>query len=400
MGAPCSYKIGTPYARKGHHWAAGYHTGVDFLCPSGTVLKASAPGRVIHAGWGGWGQAYGCHVIVEILSGTLKGKRYLNAHLQSVSVKAGQLVVFGQALGKSGATGNVTGPHDHFEVRVKPYGYWQHVNPAAVIAYLPKVTIKYPHKPALGTAWIKLYSQNAAFNNDHGIKTGDKRFPGLVAVCTDTTPDLICFQELPKGPRNKMDKALKPHGYVRMAGNYGRYTYGRTKTVKKVKAKSITPATRASGAVKPYTMLVCRVDGVMVANFNMHLMNGAGYAGHRRKYLREVIPMCIADAKRAGLPKHRMVFAGDFNGHLEIVEEFAKFGFWPTFAMAHKTINEEFKTTNQVKTASGWKATVATGKPIDMVFTTASRPVGIHNNKRHGKADHGTQRVNIHFAKK
>ncbi|MEV7689609.1 M23 family metallopeptidase [Streptomyces bungoensis] len=108
--------IGTGYHVPGSMWSSGYHTGVDFVVPTGTPVKAVANGTVVSAGWGG---AYGNQVVLRLNDG-----RYAQyAHLSRLSVQAGQTVSEGQLLGLSGATGNVTGPHLHFEIRTTPaYG--------------------------------------------------------------------------------------------------------------------------------------------------------------------------------------------------------------------------------------------------------------------------------------
>ncbi|MCS0599827.1 LysM peptidoglycan-binding domain-containing M23 family metallopeptidase [Streptomyces sp. LP11] len=108
--------IGTGYHVAGSMWSSGYHTGVDFVVPTGTSLKAVGAGTVISAGWGG---AYGNQVVVKLADGHYA--QY--AHLSQLSVSAGQSVTPGQQIGLSGATGNVTGPHLHFEIRTTPdYG--------------------------------------------------------------------------------------------------------------------------------------------------------------------------------------------------------------------------------------------------------------------------------------
>jgi len=113
------------YGIRGPHWAAGYHTGRDYQCGSGARIVATRGGRVIHTGrYGGWGQAYGNHVIID--TGSI---RHSYNHLSSYAVRAGQTVVEGQYLGRSGGTGNVTGPHLHYEERTSPYTYWNHRRP-------------------------------------------------------------------------------------------------------------------------------------------------------------------------------------------------------------------------------------------------------------------------------
>ncbi|OLZ74185.1 peptidase [Streptomyces sp. IMTB 2501] len=111
--APVDAPIGTGYRVAGSHWSKGYHTGVDFLVPTGTSVQAAETGQVVAAGWGG---AYGYQVVIRHADG-----RYTQyAHLSAIAVRIGQNVATGQRIGRSGATGNVTGPHLHFEVRTGP----------------------------------------------------------------------------------------------------------------------------------------------------------------------------------------------------------------------------------------------------------------------------------------
>ncbi|KPI17986.1 Peptidase M23 [Actinobacteria bacterium OK074] len=119
--------IGTGYKVSGGMWSSGYHTGVDFVVPTGTGVRAVAAGTVVSAGWDG---SYGYDVVIRHADGMYT--QY--AHLSDISVSAGQSVSEGQQIGLSGATGNVTGPHLHFEVRTTPY-YGSDVDP---VAYLRK----------------------------------------------------------------------------------------------------------------------------------------------------------------------------------------------------------------------------------------------------------------------
>ncbi|MFF4394670.1 peptidoglycan DD-metalloendopeptidase family protein [Streptomyces sp. NPDC001480] len=117
--------IGTGYHVPGGMWSSGYHTGVDFVVPTGTSVKAVGAGTVVSAGWGG---AYGNQVVIRLADGYYA--QY--GHLSSISVSAGQTVAAGQQIGLSGATGNVTGPHLHFEIRTTP-NYGSDVDPVGYL---------------------------------------------------------------------------------------------------------------------------------------------------------------------------------------------------------------------------------------------------------------------------
>ncbi|MFF3957737.1 peptidoglycan DD-metalloendopeptidase family protein [Streptomyces sp. NPDC001890] len=122
--APVAAGIGTPYHQSGS-WASGYHTGVDFPVPTGTSIRAVASGTVVSAGWGG---AYGYQVVIRHSDG--KYSQY--AHLSALHVREGRHVSAGQRIARSGSTGNVTGPHLHFEIRTGP-GYGSDIDPLAYL---------------------------------------------------------------------------------------------------------------------------------------------------------------------------------------------------------------------------------------------------------------------------
>ncbi|MER7956520.1 transglycosylase family protein [Streptomyces sp. NPDC096030] len=125
FSAPVSASIGTRYRVSGSSWSSGYHTGVDFPVPTGTSVKAVAPGRIVSAGWGG---AYGYEIVIKHDDG-----RYSQyAHLSALSVREGQRVNGGQRIARSGSTGNSSGPHLHFEVRTGP-GYGSDIDPLAYL---------------------------------------------------------------------------------------------------------------------------------------------------------------------------------------------------------------------------------------------------------------------------
>ncbi|NOH12145.1 MAG: M23 family metallopeptidase [Chloroflexi bacterium] len=92
----------------------GYHPGhkaIDIALPEGNPIQTSMSGQVVHAGWSH--QGYGNLVIVE--NGPY---RTYYAHLSEIPVTVGQNVQAGQVIGLSGNTGNSTGPHLHYEIRL------------------------------------------------------------------------------------------------------------------------------------------------------------------------------------------------------------------------------------------------------------------------------------------
>lgn len=92
------------------------HRGIDYGCPTGTEVHATQAGVVVTAGTsGGYGPAYGVQVVVRV------GDVWcLYAHLSKALVRAGERVETGQAVGLSGATGNVTGAHLHYQENTQP----------------------------------------------------------------------------------------------------------------------------------------------------------------------------------------------------------------------------------------------------------------------------------------
>ncbi|HEY0493576.1 MAG TPA: M23 family metallopeptidase [Candidatus Dormibacteraeota bacterium] len=110
----------TPYAFEAAY--AGFphfHTGVDLAVPLGTPVFAAADGVVVLARpmTDGAGSliGYGNYVILQHDTGL----KTLYGHLLLIGVKEGSVVKRGQLIGLVGSTGNSTGPHTHFEVRIE-----------------------------------------------------------------------------------------------------------------------------------------------------------------------------------------------------------------------------------------------------------------------------------------
>lgn len=92
-----------------------YHTGTDISVAAGTPILAAADGVVsIANGTDSWGDSYGYYVKLD----HGEGLETLYAHCSSICVTAGQEVAQGEVIAYVGSTGNSTGNHLHFEVRV------------------------------------------------------------------------------------------------------------------------------------------------------------------------------------------------------------------------------------------------------------------------------------------
>jgi len=100
--------LGDPFGPRGDRW----HTGIDLPAPLGTPAYAARSGEVV---WSGWRDGYG--LLVTVAHG--HGERSMYAHLSRIDVRVGVWVGQGVRVGLIGATGDATGPHLHFEVRVR-----------------------------------------------------------------------------------------------------------------------------------------------------------------------------------------------------------------------------------------------------------------------------------------
>lgn len=91
---------------------AALHSGVDLAAPTGTLVRATASGKVVSAG-----EAGGYGMMVEIDHGNGFSTRY--AHLSEINVASGSTIKAGQVVGRVGSTGRSTGSHLHYEVRTE-----------------------------------------------------------------------------------------------------------------------------------------------------------------------------------------------------------------------------------------------------------------------------------------
>lgn len=100
--------IGDRFGPRGDRW----HSGIDLPAPMGTPVYAARSGEVV---WTGWAGAWG--LLVTVSHG--QGERTMYAHLSRIDVRVGVWIGQGVRVGLVGASGHATGPHLHFEVRVR-----------------------------------------------------------------------------------------------------------------------------------------------------------------------------------------------------------------------------------------------------------------------------------------
>jgi murein DD-endopeptidase MepM/ murein hydrolase activator NlpD len=106
---PVDAPVGDPFGPRGNTW----HPGLDFPVPSGTPIGAAGRGCVTFAGYDAGG--YGNLVVISHRLGVTT----MYGHLSKIGVESGQCVTGHDRIGRAGSTGLSTGPHLHFEIRVR-----------------------------------------------------------------------------------------------------------------------------------------------------------------------------------------------------------------------------------------------------------------------------------------
>jgi hypothetical protein len=109
FAAPLGGPVGDRFGPRGN----AFHTGIDYPAAAGTTVVAAGRGCVSSAGWDSGG--YGNLVVI----GHRAGMTSWYAHLARIVVRPGTCVVAGTPLGTVGSTGHSTGPHLHFELRLR-----------------------------------------------------------------------------------------------------------------------------------------------------------------------------------------------------------------------------------------------------------------------------------------
>jgi lysozyme family protein len=108
LGWPLQGDVASPFGPRGGR----FHEGIDLSAPEGARVGASVFGRVAFAGWN---DGFGRLVTIAHRSGVVT----MYAHLSRIEVRVGEPVSAGEEIGRVGHTGRATGPHLHFEVRLR-----------------------------------------------------------------------------------------------------------------------------------------------------------------------------------------------------------------------------------------------------------------------------------------
>jgi len=155
-----SWPITGSYVSSGYKWrrlggTTSFHGAIDIPSNTGTPIKAAAGGVVIVARYYG---AAGRTVFIDHGGGMTT----LYFHMNKIYVSVGQTVVTGDTIGSVGTTGRTTGPHLHFEVRLK--------NPSSVECSLPYLdpTSRGRMNPYCFLDWVmKVFAQNTKAKNSY-----------------------------------------------------------------------------------------------------------------------------------------------------------------------------------------------------------------------------------------
>ena len=96
-----------------------YHGATDLSAPIGTPVLAAFSGKIVHSETH---RSYGINVVIESV---IENNTYrsIYAHLDSIVWDVGTYVKSGDVIGYVGMTGNTSGPHLHFEMRISPFNY-------------------------------------------------------------------------------------------------------------------------------------------------------------------------------------------------------------------------------------------------------------------------------------
>lgn len=365
-------KIGTPYKRRGALWSLGYHTGDDWLTPVGTKAYAMADGTVVSTSYN---NSYGNNVIVESLDKSGRRVRWSVNHLSKIQVRTGQAVKAGQVVGLTGATGHVTGPHDHVEARIAPFTFSgaAFVDPQVMYDWQPKrvrpawATLRPAKAPAKAYRAVSL---NIGGMNDQGRATLHTRAPKIVKAIARRRPEVVAIQELPDGFVAEFDHLMVAAGFRRVVGQDGRYIY-RAKAIERVAFGIFDLQPRYQGDDKQAAWAILRINGHLEMVVCGHLESDAPANDQRVGQALSMIDQAKSVATAHDLAYRRITFLADTNSDDWVRVQAFNERRWVD--SAETAWRRSYATTG---TFTGWvKRLVKPGPRIDGIYVYRSRPV-------------------------
>ncbi|HLO65366.1 MAG TPA: LysM peptidoglycan-binding domain-containing M23 family metallopeptidase [Holophaga sp.] len=156
---------GAPRKAKRRVRYRGRHLGVDMTAPMGTTVLAAEGGVVTSVGRH---RQYGNYIIIDHGNGVTT----LYAHHRANHVREGDVVVRGEPIAEVGRTGNATGPHLHFELKIDG----RHVNPLPVIDDLEAAPT--PEQITMARARLQVASPALLADKDPGPAPAEEHEPG------------------------------------------------------------------------------------------------------------------------------------------------------------------------------------------------------------------------------
>jgi murein DD-endopeptidase MepM/ murein hydrolase activator NlpD len=194
-----------PYGSDGPLNDLRIHHGVDLANPIGVEVYAAADGTVIWADKGHFNAlesitAYGNVIVIQHKFGYEGQPVYtLYAHLSAILVQSGEAVKSGQVIGLIGNTGQVTGPHVHFEVRVGQDSYYSVRNPALWMApYVGMGTVA--GRVALGNGELMRDVEISLIDRDTGrIVEKTTSYAGYSVASDEKWGENFVFADVPIG---------------------------------------------------------------------------------------------------------------------------------------------------------------------------------------------------------
>lgn len=367
---PESFPYGVKYKNGIIHKGRDYSDGRE-----GHPVFAMLPGVVTHAGYGGWGPAYGQHVIIKSPASVLGEVRYtLLGHLKTEGVKVGQHVEAGQQIGTSGGrvgmrySGNSTGPHVHAQLGYQNR-YDRYLNPAPAIAYKAA-------KPAkAAVSWYGEVAWNLAVSDDvKGRATWAKRLPGIIKALKHYDRDVIMLTEAcTPAQLPVLTKALATIGYKVVVYAAGRLIAVRTK-MKVGRTKVVTLAERGPAKDDKQIVLAEVFPGTgtaasLIEVGHFEYRDGDAYDAVRATQAKQTRKVIEDTCTAWGIPRDRVSAYNDENARVGCNNAFGTT--WPDLATHAPEYGN--KTYSTLVTWGG--VTVKNGYRPDKIRHHKSRPL-------------------------